>query len=88
MEKAMIKIAVLKGYNAFQEHKGEGALQGTWKYLEKEFPEVVNTGNDGYKSVAYGTMTAILVEAVKELKVKNDNLKYKIKFLQEGLNNL
>ncbi|MDA0772499.1 MAG: tail fiber domain-containing protein, partial [Cyanobacteria bacterium] len=43
--------------------------------LEPYFPELVRTDNDGYKSVTYGKMTAVLVEAVKELKAQNDTLK-------------
>ena len=38
MEKAMIKIAVLKGYKAYEEHAGINKLQTTWRYLEIEFP--------------------------------------------------
>ncbi len=37
--------------------------------LEKEFPELVNTSpNDGFKRVDYAGLTAILLQAVKELK--------------------
>jgi hypothetical protein len=34
--------------------------------VESIFPELVETGPDGYKSVAYANVTAILIEAVKE----------------------
>ena len=34
--------------------------------LEKVYPEVVNTDNEGYKSVDYSKLTPILVEALKE----------------------
>ncbi len=34
--------------------------------VEKEFPELVNTGEDGYKSVDYTKLTPILIEAIKE----------------------
>jgi len=37
--------------------------------LETEFPEFVITGEDGYKSVAYDKMTAVLLQAVKEQQV-------------------
>jgi len=44
--------------------------------VEQVIPELVNTSSDdGYKAVAYDKMTAILVEAVKELKAQNDALK-------------
>lgn len=38
--------------------------------VETVIPEVVLTDNEGFKSVAYDKLTAVLVEAVKEMKVK------------------
>jgi len=43
--------------------------------VEKVIPELVNTSEDGYKSVSYEKLTAVLVEAVKELKAENNKLK-------------
>ena len=40
--------------------------------VEKVIPEVVRTDNNGYKSLDYARLTAVLVEAVKELKVEKD----------------
>ena len=34
--------------------------------LEQQFPDLVSTDTEGYKSIAYGKMTAVLVEAIKE----------------------
>ncbi len=34
--------------------------------VEKVFPEVVSTDNDGYKSVAYNKLVAPMIEAIKE----------------------
>ncbi len=51
--------------------------------IEKEFPEVVNTSPDGYKSVSYATITPILVEALKELKARNDRLRDRFQELQK-----
>ncbi len=39
--------------------------------VEPIIPEVVQTDAQGYKSVAYDKLTAVLIEAVKELKLKN-----------------
>ena len=36
--------------------------------VEAVLPEVVNTSEDGIKSVAYGNLVSLLIEAVKELK--------------------
>ena len=42
--------------------------------IEEHLPQVVSTDPDGIKSVAYGNITALLVEAIKELNTKIDNL--------------
>jgi len=36
--------------------------------VEKILPDVVHTNEEGMKSVAYGNLTAVLIEAIKELK--------------------
>ena len=38
--------------------------------VEQVLPEVVHTGHDGYKSVAYADIVGILVEAIKELEAR------------------
>ena len=43
--------------------------------VEKIYPELVHTDSEGYKTVDYSKLTPILVEAVKELKAQNDQLK-------------
>jgi hypothetical protein len=43
--------------------------------LESILPELVVTNDIGVKSVKYQNMTPLLVEAIKELKLENDNLK-------------
>ncbi len=50
--------------------------------LEKEFPELVNTNGDGYKAVAYDKLSAVLIEAIKELKAKNDALEARLEALE------
>ncbi|MCP4131719.1 MAG: hypothetical protein GY754_12135 [bacterium] len=41
--------------------------------VEKVLPEVVTTGTDGYKALAYSKMTVVLVEAIKEMKRHSDS---------------
>ena len=43
--------------------------------IEKVIPEVVITNDDGLKSVAYGNLSGLLIEAIKELKAEIDELK-------------
>jgi len=46
--------------------------------IEKYFPELVQTDSNGYKSVDYGRLTPVLLEAVKELQQQIDELKQQI----------
>ena len=43
--------------------------------VEAVIPELVITESKGYKAVSYGKLTAVLVEAIKELKAENKTLK-------------
>ncbi len=40
--------------------------------VEKVLPELVVEDKDGYKAVSYAKLTAVLIEAVKELKTENE----------------
>lgn len=58
--------------------------------IEPLFPEMVQTDNNGYKSVDYGKMTVVLLEAVKEQQKQiessqeeNNQLKSQLQALQE-----
>ncbi|WMN06230.1 tail fiber domain-containing protein [Marivirga arenosa] len=54
--------------------------------VEKIYPEFVHTNKDGYKAVNYAQMTAVLIEAVKELNAKIENLEADNKELTTALN--
>lgn len=43
--------------------------------VEQLFPELARTNEDGYMSVRYQGLTAVLIEAVKELAAENNKLK-------------
>jgi len=43
--------------------------------VEQVLPELVSEDKDGYKVVSYTKLTAVLIEAVKELKAENEKLK-------------
>ena len=45
--------------------------------IETVIPEVVDE-KDGVKSVAYGNIVGVLIEAIKELKAEVDELKKKL----------
>lgn len=56
--------------------------------VEKEFPELVSTDNEGMKSVNYSGLVAPLIEAVKELKQQNEEQTREIEKLQEQVKRL
>jgi trimeric autotransporter adhesin len=52
--------------------------------LEKIYPELVMTDKDGYKSVDYSKITPVLIEAIKDLNTKVDNLQKELKNANEA----
>ena len=46
--------------------------------VEKVLPDLVTTNNEGYKSVKYSNITAVLVEAIKEQQVIIESLQNKL----------
>ena len=50
--------------------------------VEKILPEVVVTADDGYKSINYGSIVSVLINAMKEQQSQIDQLKDEIKLLR------
>jgi hypothetical protein len=50
--------------------------------VEKVFPELVSTGGDGYKALAYDRLTAILLEAIKEQQAQIEALSVRLQVLE------
>jgi ribonuclease PH len=46
--------------------------------VEEVVPDVVNTNGEGIKSVKYGNLVGVLIEAIKEQQTQIDELKSKI----------
>jgi hypothetical protein len=57
----------------------------TAQNVEKTFPELVFTDKEGVKFVSYANLVAPLVEAVKELKIKNESLEREIDKIRDLL---
>lgn len=67
------RITKLQGINYYWKDEGQetGMQMGlTAQEVEKVFPEAVFTDENGYKSLYYEKFTAVIIEAVKELKEK------------------
>ena len=80
IESALKSVLALRGVNYFwradeykeKNFRKEKQVGLIAQEVEKVIPEVVHTGTDGYKSLAYGKLTPFLVEAIKELKTESD----------------
>lgn len=62
-------------YNWIDESKPENKIGFIAQEVEKVLPELVTTKADGFKAINYAEMTAVLVEAVKELSQQIEDLK-------------
>jgi hypothetical protein len=63
----------------FGDRKGYGLIA---QDVEEVLPELVVTGDDGYKSVDYSKLPLLAIQAVKDLKDENESLKQRISALE------
>ena len=82
IDNALDKVCSLSG-NTFEwneiSHRptGKKDIGVIAQEVEKVFPEIVDTRDSGYKAVDYQKLSAVLIEAVKELKTEIEELKDK-----------
>lgn len=88
LSNALDKISQLQGVS----YRWKDAQKGDTTYLgvvaqevEDVYPQLVQTGENGYKAVSYGAVVAPLIEAVKELKAQNEALDQRVKELESQL---
>ena len=74
IDKALDKVSLMRG--VYFDKDGEASTGVIAQEVEKVLPEVVFDGE--YKSVAYGNIVGILIEAIKELKNEIEDLKQRI----------
>jgi len=93
LNNSLEKISLLKGvsyfwkteeypHKNFDDSKQIGLIA---QEVEPIISEVVRTDTDGYKSISYDRLTAVLVEAVKELKTINEKQDQHIKNQKEQI---
>jgi hypothetical protein len=70
IESPLSKIAQLSGYTFNWKNNDKEAVGIMAQEVEKVFPQIVATGEDGYKKVSYDSLIPLLIEAVKELSAK------------------
>jgi hypothetical protein len=91
IDSALEKIVSLRGTTFRWKDKGNGEdlqMGVIAQEVEAVFPEAVSTDDEGFKSVAYGKLIAPLIEAVKELKTKNDYLRIENESLKNRVKKL
>ena len=74
LSKPLEMIESLRGVSFTWKKNNKPSIGFIAQEVEKVIPSLVLTGEDGYKTVAYGQFTALLVEAVKELKSNQEVL--------------
>jgi hypothetical protein len=89
LSNSLSSITQLKGYNYYLRNEKNPNLQTGFiaQEIQKIFPELVNTGSDGYLSVDYTGLIPHLVESVKALKSENESLKERLLKIENLLNN-
>lgn len=81
---ALSKVLNLQGVSFKWRDTGEANYGFIAQDVEKVLPELVETGDNGKKSVAYGNFTAILVEALKTQQKEIDSLQARVKALESS----
>jgi hypothetical protein len=70
IDSALSKISQLNGYTFNWKNNDKEAVGIMAQEVEKVLPQIVATGEDGYKKVSYDSLIPLLIEAVKELSAK------------------
>ena len=80
IQNALEKTLQMQGveYNLIKDLEKKNQIGVIAQDIEKIIPEVVYTDEKGMKSVAYQNLTAVLIEAVKELSNKVNELELKL----------
>ncbi len=73
---SLSKLSQLRGVSfKWKDNPQDNQIGLVAQEVEKILPEIVSTDSEGYKSIAYGKLTAILIEGMKEQQRQIDELK-------------
>jgi hypothetical protein len=75
IDNSLEKVGKLRGVEFNKIGKDEKSIGVIAQEIEKVIPEVVKEDDKGMKSVAYGNISGLLIEAIKELKAEIEELK-------------
>jgi hypothetical protein len=88
LEDALDKVSSLNGYTytrTDQDDKDRKYVGVIAQEVLKVLPEAVHTEDNGYYTVAYGNMVALLIEGLKEEKSKREALEVRLERLEKLL---
>jgi hypothetical protein len=74
IEKASEIVRALRGVRYTRKATGEVTVGFIAQEVETVLPEIIHTDGQGIMSVAYGNLTAVLVEAIRELSDRLEKL--------------
>lgn len=77
IENALDKIKRVGGYTFTYNDSNNRSAGVIAQEIEAVLPEVVSQNGEGYKTVAYGNLISLLIEAIKELESEINSLKNK-----------
>jgi hypothetical protein len=76
IDNSLEKVSKLRGVEFNKIGNNEKSIGVIAQEIEKVIPEVVKEDDKGMKSVAYGNISGLLIEAIKELKAEIEELKF------------
>ena len=89
LKDVLSKVLAVKGFSFDWKEEGKNGEHSSIGFMAQQmetvFPELVHTNEDGYKSISYTNMSAILVEAVKEQQSVIDAQNERISHLEAQL---
>ncbi|MBY0427794.1 MAG: tail fiber domain-containing protein [Alphaproteobacteria bacterium] len=85
LEDSLKKIMMLKGHAFEWKRNDEKTIGLIAQEVQAVYPELVNKGTDGMLGVDYGKLIAPVIEAIKELKKENDELKVQVQELKASI---
>ena len=89
IDNALDKVSQLRGvYHTWRDNRDEGRRHTgvIAQEVNEVMPEVVTEGADRY-GVSYGKLVGVLIEAIKELKTENENLRTRVEALESATSN-
>ena len=78
IDNSLEKVNKLRGVEFNKIGEDKKSIGVIAQEIEKVLPEVVRTDDEGMKSVAYGNVVGVLIEAIKELNKEVEELKNKL----------